>query len=101
MRLKLIGRIIASWLLIACVILAFGAGCAEAKDMKIEIQLLWGTTNTTSPDPKYKEVEPDVRKKLKDLPLKWNKYFLVNRKIIVVAPNKTVKEPLSEKCAIE
>src|SRR5437867_9180542 len=101
MRFKLIRKIIAGWLLAACVVLAFGAGRTEAKDMKIEIQLLWGTTNSTSPNPNYKEVKPDVRKKLKDLPLKWNKYFLVNRKMIVVPPNKTVKEPLSEKCAIE
>ncbi|SRR6266436_7245682 len=74
---------------------------AEAAAMKLEVQLLWGTNDDQSPDKNHQPVDPDIKKILKDLPLKWSNYFLVNRKRFEVPPQATKKEPLSEKCAIE
>ena len=69
--------------------------------MKFEVQLIWGTNDPQSPDPKHKPVEPAVKKKLDELPLKWANYFEVNRKVFEVPLNGTTKVPLSEKCALE
>ncbi len=74
---------------------------AHAEDMKLEVQLLWGTNDDQSPDKNHQPVDPDIKKRLKELPLKWSNYFLVNRKRFDVPPSATKKEPLSEKCAIE
>ncbi|HVM47860.1 MAG TPA: hypothetical protein VMU04_07525 [Candidatus Acidoferrum sp.] len=79
--------------------------CAEARlhagPLKFQVQLLWGTSEDHSPDPKHKPVAADVRAKLKDLPLKWNNYFEVNRTDFDVATTAPSRVPLSEKCAIE
>src|SRR5882762_11853550 len=74
---------------------------AQAADMTLEVQLIWGTNDDQSPDKNHQPVDPDIKKRLKDLPLKWNNYFLVNRKRFDVPPSATKKEPLSEKCSIE
>lgn len=68
---------------------------------KVEVQLIWGTNDSKSPDPKHKPVEAAVLKKIKELPLKWSHYFEVNRKVVTVGVNATKKEALSEKCSIE
>ena len=44
----------------------------QAATMKLQVQLVWGTNDDHSPNPKHKPVEADVRKKLKELPLKWS-----------------------------
>jgi hypothetical protein len=74
---------------------------AEPPTIKLEVQLLWGTNDDQSPDKNHQPVDPDIKKRLKDLPLKWNNYFLVTRRRFEVPFQATKKEPLSEKCAIE
>ena len=74
---------------------------ADSGTMKLEVQLLWGTNDDQSPDKNHQPVDPDVRKRLKELPLKWSNYFLVTRKNFEVHAGEIKKEPLSEKCAIE
>ena len=68
--------------------------------MKFEVQLLWGTDTNQSPNPNHKNVEPEVKQKLKELPLKWSNYFQVESKVFEVATNQSKKQPL-EKCAVE
>lgn len=70
-------------------------------DMKVEVQLIWGTNDSKSPDEKHKEVEAEVKKKLETLPLKWSHYFLVKSTKLDIAAGETKKESLSEKCAVE
>ena len=74
---------------------------ARAADMKLEAQLIWGTTNAISPDPKHKPVDADVKKRLGDLPLKWKYYFEVNRKHFAVPEGESRKEAMSKKCELE
>lgn len=102
MRLKLISATLLIWCC-ALVALAFGEKRAAAADatLKLEVQLIWGTDQSQSPDAKHAPVEPAVKKKLKELPLKWANYFEVCRKEFKVPLKGTVKTPLSEKCAIE
>jgi hypothetical protein len=73
----------------------------QAATLKLQVQLIWGTSDTHSPDPKHKVVEADVRTKLEDLPLKWTNYFEVNRKDFELASPGASKVPLSQKCQLE
>ncbi len=77
---------------------AFMALSAAAADLKLEAQLVWGTSATTS---KHPPVADDVRRKLASLPLKWPNYFEINRRKFDVAPDETKRADLSEKCAVE
>ena len=69
--------------------------------MKLQAFLLWGTDDSKPPEGKtYKATEPDIKQKLKDLPLKWTNWFEVNRKEFAV-PQGAIKEvPVSEKCQL-
>jgi hypothetical protein len=101
MRYKLLLAALLAWAGVAFVLGSAAAQPAKAGDAKLQVQLLWGTTNSVSPDPKHKPVDVDVAKKLKQLPLKWSNYFVVNKKNLEVPPAAAKKEPISEKCAIE
>lgn len=90
-----------TWLLAAIAGLVLGASRAEAEDLKLEAQLVWGTLDAKSPDPRHKPVAPDVLEKLKDLPLKWTHYFEVNRQGFDVSQNGSKKVSLSDKCQLE
>jgi len=100
MRAIFVSGISAAWFLTTGLLFALGSSTVEAKDMKFEVQLLWGTDTTNSPNPGHKSVEPEVKKKLNELPLKWSNYFQVESKVFVVSENQAKKQPL-EKCAIE
>lgn len=79
--------------LVLCSLLA--ATVTLAGDSKFEAQLIWGTNDSKSPDPKHKPVEAEVQKKLSDLPLKWKNYFEVNRKTMEVPQGESTKAVLS------
>jgi hypothetical protein len=83
-----------------CVLFALSAFAAQAKDYKFEALLVWATTAETSPDPNHKLVDPEVKEKLSELPLKWKNYFEVNRKDVVLAQGGSKEVALSEKCRI-
>jgi len=74
---------------------------AADAEYKVEAQLVWGTNDKKSPDPKHKPVSEDVRQRLLLLPLKWTNYFEVNRKLLTIPVASQKKEVLSEKCAVE
>lgn len=89
-----------------CMVLALclvspSTSCAAEDSIKLEVHLLWGTNDKTSPDPRHKPVEPAVKKKLSNLPLKWTSYFEVNRKNVEISSNATRREGLSDKCTVE
>jgi len=47
-----------------------GEARLQAATLKLQVQLIWGTSDARSPDPKHKPLESDVQAKLRDLPLK-------------------------------
>jgi hypothetical protein len=94
-------RTISTALLVGFALFVCGGLGAQAATLKIQAQLVWGTNDDHSPNPKHKPVEPDVREKLKELPLKWSNYFEVNRKDVELPPSSITKVPLSEKCQLE
>jgi len=84
----------------ACVLLTAGGTGLLAADAKFEAQLIWATNDKKCEDPKLKPVEPEVRKKLGELPLKWDNYFAVKRDTFVVVKSGTNFVVLSEKCTV-
>jgi hypothetical protein len=101
MRAKLIPATGLLWLSTALALLAGGELRAQTADMKFQAFLLWGTDNSKPPEGKaYQPAAPDVRQKLKELPIKWTNWFEVNRKDFAV-PQGTVSEvSMSEKCQL-
>jgi hypothetical protein len=101
MTSKLISATAFAWLATLFVFTASGPSQVSAAEAKFEAMLLWGTEDTKPPEGKdYKPVEPEIAKKLKELPLKWKHYFEVTRKRadISAAAKRIV---LSEKCELE
>jgi hypothetical protein len=102
MRRKVIPASCSVWLSTMVVLLACFPSRAEAAGMKFQATLVWGTDDAKPPEGKdYKPVEAEIRKKLKELPLKWANWFEVNRKDATAAPNGLTKVPMSEKCELE
>ena len=90
-----------AWLRALCLVfLCSGLAAAQARDLKFEAILVWAADLDKSPDPHHKPVGPEVRKKLKELPLRWKNYFEVNRKSLSVASGGTSQVSLSQKCDI-
>ena len=101
MSAKLIRATGLVWLTAMLALLAGGVACAQAAELKFQSFLLWGTDNPKPPEGKnYQAIAPDVRQKLKDLPLKWTNWFEVNRKDFVLAEAKASEVPMSEKCKL-
>jgi len=101
MRAKVIPATGLVWFSIALVLLACGEVRARAADMKIEAFLLWGTDDSKPPEGKtYKPIEPDIRQKLRDLPLKWTNWFEVKRVAFTVPQGATKEVPMSDKCQV-
>lgn len=87
-------------LAVSCLLVTFLANASPARDLKFKALLVWATTAESSPNPKHKPVDPEVRKKLSELPLKWKNYFEVNQKDMVVKSRESAEVNLSEKCQI-
>ena len=77
------------------------AADSKKRPAKFEVQLLWGTDATNSPNPNHKPVERDVQARLNSLPLKFKHYFLVNKNVVELPIGITKKVDVSEKCAVE
>jgi len=82
-------------------VLVFAALSASAAGLKIEVQLIWGTTNQVSPNAEHKAIGPELKKKLQELPLKWTNYFEVKRIDVDVPSAGVATVPLSQKCRLE
>jgi hypothetical protein len=89
------------WLALLLPLLALGGSRVQAADAKFEAQLIWATNDKASPNPKHKEAEAEMRKRLAKLPLKWANYFEVNRKSFTVSLGATNRVVMSEKASLE
>jgi len=101
MRATIIGAFRLGGLALVLALIAMGSGRAQAADASFEAQLIWATNDKTSPNPKHKDVEAEMRQRLGKLPLKWANYFEVNRQSFTVADGGTNRVVMSEKSAIE
>jgi len=90
-----------TWLAFGFFLVTCVGGQVQAGEIKLEAQLIWGTNDEKSPDPKHKSVESKVAKKLKKLPFKWQHYFEVNRQQFSVSQGESKKIVLSKDCEIK
>ncbi len=74
---------------------------AAAGEISLEALLLWGTNEAKSPNPKHKPVSPELRERLKSLPLKWTNYFEETRKEFAVPQGASKRVALSDVCEVE
>ena len=89
------------WLAAALMLLAGAGFDVQAADMKLQAFLLWGTDDSKPPAGKtYQPASPEIRQKLKDLPLKWTNWFEVRRVEAVVPQGVTKQVVISEKCQV-
>jgi len=72
----------------------------HAAELKLEVKLIWGTNDNTSPDPTHKMVDDATAAKLRNV-FKWKNYFQVNRKTATIPSRSTRQIELSKKCTIE
>ena len=101
MRAKLIPATRLLWLSTALALLVGAELRAHAADMQYQAALLWGTDDSKPPQDKaYKPVSPEIRQKLKDLPLKWAHWFEVTRVDFAVPQGTTKEVPMSDKCQV-
>ncbi len=89
------------WVFVAGALLSSEGWTAQTNIVKLQAQLVWGTNDDRSPDPKHKPVETDVKAKLEGLPLKYTNYFEVNRQSLEITSTGVNKVTLSEKCEVE
>ena len=73
----------------------------QAGELKLVVQLIWGTNDKESPDRNHKPVDPKVAKKLKKLPFKWEYYYQVCSHNISVKKGETHTKKLSKECEIK
>jgi hypothetical protein len=89
------------WFSTALALLAGAELRATAADLKFQACLLWGTDDNQPASGKaYKPVDPEIRQKLKELPLKWTHWIEVNRVDFAVPQGTTQEVPLSAKCQV-
>ena len=74
---------------------------ALAGNVKIELHLVWGTDEKTSPNSEHKPVSHELKKQMQALHLKWTNYFDVKQLNIDLPPMGVKKTPLSSKCEVE
>jgi len=75
-----------------------GAGAHAAdSDLKLEAQLVLGSNEVQAAG---KPISPQIEKKLKRLPLKWQHYFVVNARQFSVAKDESQEVSLSDACQI-
>ena len=74
--------------------------CSAPADLNLQAQLVWGTNNEKPDDPKLKDVDPQVKDKLRGV-FKWKNYFEVNRQDFTLTASAPRKVKMSDLCEIE
>ena len=90
-----------AWMSVSALCLMAGSSRGSAADLKLEAQLIWGTSEAKSPDPSHKPVSADIARKLKLLPFKWANYYEVTRKQFVVPESGVRSVTMSKECEIQ
>ncbi|HXT13399.1 MAG TPA: hypothetical protein VN873_17715 [Candidatus Angelobacter sp.] len=76
-----------------------GLARAGAGDMNLDAQLIWGT-NDTKTDAKLKPADPELVRKLRQSPFKWDHYFEMHREQIPLKLNQEKTVSMSRNCVI-
>ena len=78
------------------------SAAAQAQTMRVEAQLVWGTDDPKSPNPKHHPVDPDLAHRLSRTPYRWKNYFEVNRQVDEVHVGETKTNiSISKHCTLD
>ena len=81
-------------------ILAMSPLALQAKELKIEAKLIWGSNEEKSPKKEHEPVDEATAAKLRKV-FKWKNYF-VEKKVTGTVPSRGSNQfKMSEKCTIE
>ena len=80
--------------------LALGGGGVQAKELKIEAKLIWGTNDEKSPKKEHKPVDEATAAKLRKV-FKWSNYFVEKRVTGIVPSRGSNQFKMSSNCTIE
>jgi hypothetical protein len=81
--------------------LAASLTAASGAERQMEARLVWGTNHDKPDNPQLKPLDGALARKLKNLPLKFNNYFEVNRQAFAINDQEYRKVEMSKKCYIE
>jgi len=77
-------------------------GAAQAQTLRLEAQLLWGTDDAASPNPKHHPVDAALAKRLDSGPYRWKHYFKVNDVVVEVPAGQTKAGiVMSDQCNVD
>jgi hypothetical protein len=80
--------------------MGFGLTETRAGDLKLTVQLIWGTDEEKPKEKKLKEVESKLADKLRRV-FKWKNYFEVSNQNVILPTNAPQKLAMSRKCELE
>ena len=73
---------------------------AEPGALSLQAQLVWGTDGAKPNDPKLRDLDPALKKKLAGV-FKWKDYYEVDRQMITVPMSSKKRVRMSPKCDVE
>ena len=85
---------------LACLLLLSISVRAADADLKLEAQLIWGSNDVPARNCTNNLVGPNLEKKLKHLPFRWQHYYVVNTQVFNVSPAETANVKMSDDCEI-
>jgi hypothetical protein len=94
-----IGRVLRLGLIIFLSV--WSAGVVRAEDLNLKCLLIWATNDESSPNPKHKEISPELDTKLRATPYKWKHYFEVHQTNVVLHSKELKKIEMSKHCLLE
>jgi hypothetical protein len=81
-------------------VLASGALCARASELKLEAKLIWGTNDGKSPKKEHVPVDEATAARLRKV-FKWKNYFVCNTRTKVIPSRGSNQFKLSDDCTVE
>lgn len=69
-----------------------------AGELKVRTQLIWGTDGNKPAEKDFKELDPELRRKLQNT-LRWKNYYVVNSRVEPLSKD-TARFALSERCTV-
>ena len=73
---------------------------ADSGALHLETFLVWATNGEKPSDPKLKELDPELSRKLRKSPYKWNNYYQVHCTDFIAPVGGVTNVTLSKQCSL-
>ncbi len=92
---------LAGWLAVIVLAGLAAPALSAPEGLVVQAQLIWGTNDPQSPDPKHRDIGPELSAKLKASAFRWKNYFEVKRHVASIPTNETKTLIMSDLCKVE